>query len=90
MATPEELIASINALADLLLAEASYSYEEIDVKRVIADADACEVCIDAEDMGWIEDSETYDGVFGAEDGPPLHPNCGCELEYGTRRHRVYD
>ncbi len=77
------------ATALLVLLEASYYYEEINVKRVVADADACEICVDAEDRGWVEDEETFDGVFGDEDGPPLHPHCGCGLEYGTKRRRVY-
>ncbi len=62
------------ATALLALLEADYYYDEVNVKRVIADADACEICIDAEDRGWIEDDDVFDGVFGDEDGPPLHPN----------------
>ncbi len=89
MATPAEAEVLAAALALLSLLEANYTYEEINVKRLVADADACEICIDAEDMGWIEDDATFEGVFGDEDGPPLHPHCGCSLEYGIRRHRVY-
>ncbi len=84
-----EVLEAAAALLALLEARGEYTYEEIDVKRFIPDADACEICEDAADLGWIPDDETYDGVFGDEDGPPLHPHCGCGLEYGTKRKRVY-
>ncbi len=91
------LVESVNAVADILLraslhvdeAGRSYYYDEINVKRFIPDADACEICEDAADLGWIDDDATYEGVFGDEDGPPLHPHCGCELEFKTKRKRVY-
>lgn len=88
LASERELLTAARILLALL--EANYSYEEIDVKRWVADADACDLCADNEDLGWIEDSEVFEGVFGDVDGPPAHPNCLCDLEYGTKRHRVYD
>ena len=82
---------SLNALADLLEAKlAPHHYEIENVKRFVPDADACAICEDAADLGWIEDDATFEGVFGDEDGPPLHPNCGCTVEYGEKRVRVYD
>ena len=82
---------SLNALADLLEAKlAPHHYEIENEKRFVPDADACEYCEDAADLGWIPDDATFEGVFGDEDGPPLHPHCGCELEYRERRYRVYD
>lgn len=80
---------ALHELAEIIEARGEYTYEEIDVKRFIPDADACEICEDAADLGWIPDEDTFEGVFGDEDGPPLHPHCGCELEYGTKRQRVY-
>lgn len=79
---------ALHHLADLI--EANYTYDEVDEKLFVADADACDLCQDAEDLGWIGDDEVYEGVFGDEDGPPLHPNCSCGLEYRTRRVRVYE
>lgn len=66
------LAEAADALSALL--EANYTYEIIDVKRLVTDADPCEICIDAEDLGWIPDDATFEGVFGDEDGPPLHPH----------------
>lgn len=66
-----------------------YVYDEVNVKRFMPDANACELCEDAGDLGWIEDDAVYEGVFGDEDGPPLHPHCSCDLEYSVKRKRVY-
>lgn len=66
-----------------------YYHDELNVKRFIPDGDACEICEDAGDLGWIPDDEVYEGVFGDEDGPPLHPHCGCTLEFDVKRKRVY-
>ena len=82
-----EIVEALNELADLL--EANYIYDTVNEKRFVPDADACEICEDAADMDWVPDEATYLGVFGDEDGPPLHPNCGCDLEYRERRVRVY-
>ncbi len=78
------------ALHELAALLEAYYYDEVEEKRFVADADACDLCQDAEDLGWIGDDEVYEGVFGDEDGPPLHPHCGCGLEYRTRRYRVYE
>lgn len=78
---------ALHRLADLIEA---YYYDEVEEKRFVADADACDLCQDAEDLGWVGDDEVFEGVFGDEDGPPLHPNCLCGLEYRTRRVRVYE
>lgn len=85
-----EVIEAVNSLADLLLAEASYTYDIVNVKRWVADADACEVCIDNEDLGWIDDDATFDSVFGPIDDGEAHPHCLCSVEYGEKRRRVYD
>ncbi len=85
MATASAELAA--ALIDLI--EANYTYDEVEEKRWIADADACEICQDNEDMGWIGDDEVFYGVFGPIDGPEAHPHCQCEMEYRTRRVRVY-
>lgn len=69
-------------------------YYEIDnVKRWVlgdgGEAGNCEGCIANSEMGWILDDEIFsDGGYDV-DGPPLHPNDTCELEYGERRRRVY-
>lgn len=70
-------------------AKRSYYYDVVYQKRLVPDASACEICEEAADEGWIEDGAVFDGVFGDEDGPPLHPHCGCGLEYRERRVRVY-
>lgn len=67
----------------------SYVYDTVNEKRFVPDADACEICEESADLEWVADEATFDGVFGPEDGPPLHPHCGCELEYRERRVRVY-
>lgn len=74
----------------LALIEANYHYDIIDVKRSVTAGEACELCEDNADRGWIPDDDAYEGVFGDEDGPPFHPHCNCELEYGEKRKRVYD
>lgn len=86
------MAALIEALHQLVAAIEGrrYTYEEINVKRWVPDADACELCEDNADMDWIEDDAVFEGVFGEIDGPPAHPHCGCELEYGVKRKRVYD
>ncbi len=74
--------------------EAEYYYEEIEEKRWVlgsgGTAGNCEYCDGNEEMGWIGDDEVFDSYDGDIDGPPAHPNCDCELEYRTRRQRVYD
>lgn len=82
--------ALVEALDRLVAAIEGYTYEIVNEKRFVPDGDACEICEDAGDLGWIEDEAVYEGVFGDEDGPPLHPHCGCTLEYRERRVRVYD
>lgn len=74
----------------LALIEANYHYEILDVKRWVADEDACELCQENADRGWIPDDDVFEGVFGPVDGPEGHPHCLCELEYGEKRKRVYD
>ena len=78
------------AIALLVMLEANYTYETVNVKRWIAEADSCEICIDNEDMGWVDDDAVFEGVFGDVDGPEAHPHCLCSLEYGEKRRRVYD
>ena len=68
----------------------AYFYDVSNEKRFVPDATACDLCEDAGDEGWVEDDYVFAGAFGDEDGPPLHPNCGCALEYRERRYRVYE
>jgi hypothetical protein len=85
-------LAGLLLIASLHVDEAgrSYTYDTVNEKLFVPDADACEICEEAADLGWIDDEATYEGVFGDEDGPPLHPHCGCELQYRERRVRVYE
>ncbi len=68
----------------------AYTYDTINQKLFVPDADACELCEEAGDLGWVDDDAVFEGVFGDEDGPPLHPHCECTLEYREKRVRVYD
>ena len=70
-----------------LLEGRSYTYDIVDVKRWVAEPDACEICQDNEDDGWIGDDEVFSS---GDDSPPAHPHCKCEIEYGEKRKRVYD
>ena len=75
-------------------AQGEYYYEEVPKKRLIlgdgGKSGNCDVCQDAEDLGWIDDEDVFEGVDGDADEPPLHPNCTCMLERADRRQRVYD
>lgn len=77
----------------LIEAAGEYYYDTIEEKRLVLGdggrSGNCEYCVDASDRGWIEDTDVFEGPMGTEDGPPLHPHCTCELEYRTRRYRVY-
>lgn len=79
-------------LGDMQLDEKgkTFYYDTVNEKRFIPDAGACEDCEEAGDLGWVDDDYVYAGAFGDEDGPPLHPHCGCNLEYRERRYRVYE
>lgn len=83
--------AAIAAIADIHVDEkrGEYYYDEINVKRWLADGGACELCEDNADMDWIPDDYVFESVFGDCDGPPGHPHCGCGLEYSVKRKRVY-
>ena len=70
-------------------AKRAYYYETVNVKRWVPDADACEICEDNADLGWIDDDAVFEGVFDDVDEPPAHPHCGCDLEYKEQRKRVY-
>ena len=84
-----ELAEALNEFADAIeKARGKYTYDIVNEKRFVPDADACEMCEDAADEGWVDDDFVYEGAFGDEDGPPLHPHCGCSLEYRERRVRV--
>ena len=88
-----DLIESATDLADLLNeARGEYTYDEVEEKRLVLGSGGqsgnCEWCEDAADEGWVDDDAVYAGPMGDEDGPPLHPNCDCTLEYRTRRVRV--
>ncbi len=88
-----DLMDAIDDACDLLEAVGEYTYEEIEEKRLVLGSGGasgnCEYCVDAADRGWVEDDDVFEGPMGDEDGPPLHPHCDCELEYRTRRKRVY-
>ena len=88
----EEAIRIADEILGVQLDEAggAFYYDTVNEKRFLPDATACELCEEAADLGWIEDEATSEGCFGDEDGPPLHPNCGCDLEYRERRYRVYE
>ena len=80
----------LEAIIDIIEA-GSYTYEDVEVKRWIADGDACEDCDDAAEQGWIDMDAGWDsGQFGIVDEPPMHTNCRCTVEYSTKRKRVYD
>ena len=76
----------------------AYYMDEVEEKRwVLGDGgkggncDECEEAAEEGDKedGWVDMDFTY-GMFDAPvDGPPGHPNDTCELEYRTRRVRVY-
>jgi hypothetical protein len=94
MATPD-LSAAIESLALALLEkkngnkQGTYYYDVVGVKRWLPDADACELCEDNADRGWIDQDDVFESVFGDVDEPPAHPHCGCGVEYGEKRKRVY-
>ncbi len=90
-ATIAEALRIVDAMLGVRLDEKGkpYVYEEINVKRWIADDDPCEICEGNEEMGWIGDDDVFEGVFGDVDGPEAHPNCRCTLEYSVKRKRVY-
>lgn len=87
-----DLISAVETLADLL--EASYTYEEVTVKRwILGDGGRsgnCEICNDNADMGWIDMDDIFESVDGDVDEPPAHPNCTCSVEFKDTRKRVYD
>lgn len=86
-----EAAALLDATEALEEARGKYVYEEVEEKRLVlgdgGQSGNCEYCEAAAERGWIGDDEIYEGPMGDEDGPPLHPNCDCELEYRTRRVR---
>lgn len=83
----------LDAAEAILEARGEYVYEEVDEKRLVLGSGGksgnCEYCEEAADRGWVADNDVFEGPMGEEDGPPLHPNCDCSLEYRTRRIRVY-
>ena len=78
----------------LLEAKGEYYYDEVPMKRLVlgdgGHSGNCDVCEDAEDLGWIDQEDVFPGVDDDMDEPPLHPNCTCTVEYKDRRMRVYD
>lgn len=82
---------ALRGLVSLLEKRGEYTYETIDVKRWIAEADACEICEENADRGWIPDDDVFESEqFGDIDEPPAHTHCQCSIEYGEKRKRVYD
>lgn len=88
-----EITEAADALCELLEKRGEYTYEEIEVKRLIlgdgGESGNCEYCEEAADEGWIDMDGVFEGPMGDEDEPPLHPNCTCSVEYATKRRRVY-
>lgn len=86
--TSLSLAEALDILAPLL--EASYSYEEVLLKRVVegdSQSGPCQVCDDNIDEGWIDSESEYSS---GDDGPPFHPGCVCIEEYKESRRRIYD
>ena len=71
----------------------SYYYETENVKRWVLGGGGksgnCEGCEGNADLGWIGDDDVFTEGDDDVDGPPLHPNCECSLEYKEKRYRVY-
>lgn len=57
-------------------------YDTENVKRSVADPTCCDICEESAEQGWIPDDDVFES---GEDTPPHHPNCGCTVEYKTRR-----
>lgn len=87
------LIREALIVARLLEKRGQYYYEEIEQKRWILGPGGrsgnCEYCVEAEDRGWIDMDDLYEGPMDDVDEPPLHPHCECGIEQKTRRKRVY-
>jgi phosphohistidine phosphatase len=75
-------------------AKGEYYYDEVPMKRLVlgdgGKSGNCDFCSDADDLGWIDDDDIFEGPDGDMDEPPLHPNCTCAVERKDRRVRVYD
>lgn len=95
MSEIQDVIDAVEALAFLIEAPKKrlYYYEQVEQKRwLLGDGGRsgnCEICVDNYDRGWIDMDDVFEGVFGDIDQPEAHPNCGCEVEFKTRRKRVY-
>ena len=71
-------------------ARGEYTYEEVEMKRSIADANACDACEEMAELGWIDMDDIFPTDYDDYDEPPFHPHCLCSVEYATKRRRVYD
>lgn len=91
------VIAAVAALLVVLHEKTStsgeYYYDEEEMKRWVLGPGGregnCDLCVDNADMGWIGMDDVFDGIDGDIDEAPAHPNCECEVEYKTKRTRVY-
>jgi phosphohistidine phosphatase SixA len=87
-------IAHIETTGRVSEAKGEYYYDEVPMKRLVVGdggkSGNCDFCDDAEDLGWIDDDDVFEGPDGDMDEPPLHPNCTCSVERQDRRVRVYD
>ncbi len=92
LAAALEVVDTIFALAGVHIEideKGEYYYEESEMKRWIAEADACDDCQDCADEEWVDMDFTYSSADFDADEPPLHPHCQCTIEQKTRRQRVY-
>ena len=94
--TPEEWTGRITESGKrIFLDEAGeYYYDEQEMKRWNLGSGGasgnCEICEENADLGWVDMDEVFlDSDGGDIDEAPAHPNCDCEVEFKTRRVRVY-
>ncbi len=88
-----QLIEALIDLAALLEKTGEYYYDIVPVKRLVLGdggrSGNCEYCIEASDLGWIDQDDVFEGPDEDVDEAPLHFNCTCSVEFGEKRKRVY-
>jgi phosphohistidine phosphatase SixA len=88
-------IAHFDTLPSLVEAAGEYTYDEVEQKRWVLGGGGvsgnCEICEENESLGWIDMDATFlDSEGGDIDDGEAHPNCECDVEFKTRRVRVYE